>query len=62
MDVGIYALQAARYSIGKEPISVTLRNLNQIIKNLMKLMSQLPGKWSFPAVIFLIHLHRILLR
>ena len=49
MDVGIYAIQAARYSIGKEPLSVTAREYKNDYKKFSEVDETITWQMEFPG-------------
>jgi predicted dehydrogenase len=49
VDVGIYAIQAARYSIGKEPLSVTAREYKNDYKKFSEVDETITWQMEFPG-------------
>jgi predicted dehydrogenase len=49
VDVGIYAIQAARYSIGKEPVSVTAQEYKTDYKKFAEVDESIAWQMEFPG-------------
>ena len=49
MDLGIYAIQAARYSIGKEPLSVTAQEFKSDYKKFSEVDESITWQMEFPG-------------
>ena len=49
MDIGIYALQGARYSIGEEPIAVTAQSYNTRPKMFKQIAETITFQLNFPS-------------
>ena len=49
MDVGIYAIQAARYSIGREPVSVTAQEYKTDYKKFAEVDETITWQMQFPG-------------
>ena len=49
MDLGIYAIQAARYSIGKEPVSVTAQEYKTDYEKFVEVDETITWQMEFPG-------------